>query len=145
MSDDAVDGELFVTPRWIVWAHRAGAVLFLVLYLTAARTHFGLLAVTFLLLAAWFGAQAVLVTDTGVQVSRLSGPPRRAPFDAILAVQADAGAWALRMVDGSTFTLPPVADREAVIAAIRRRVPRVPVSRVTRHGGWMARMRRRRP
>ncbi|MEO1062998.1 MAG: hypothetical protein AAFZ07_16420 [Actinomycetota bacterium] len=136
-------GELFAVPNWIVWAHRLAAALFFVLYLTAARVHFGLLAASFLLGAAWFGAQAVLVTDVGVQVSRLRGGPRRAPFDAVLAVQADASAWGLRMVDGSQFPLPPVADRDAVISAIRRRVPRVEVNRVVHGGGWLARWKRR--
>jgi hypothetical protein len=144
MTDrNAPRGDLFAVPTWIVWAHRLAAALFAVLYVTAARVHFGLLAVVFLIGAAWFGAQAVLVTDVGVQVSRLRGGPRRAPFDAVLAVHADASAWGLRMVDGSQFPLPPVADRDAVITAIRRRVPRVEVSRVVHGGGWLGRLRRR--
>ena len=142
MTDHAPRGELFAVPSWIVWAHRAAAAMFAVLYLSVARVHFGLLALAFLLGAAWFGAQAVLVTDVGVQVSRLRGGPRRAPFDAVLAVHADASAWGLRMVDGSQFPLPPVADRDAVISAIRRRVPRVEVSRIVHGGGWLGRLRR---
>ena len=144
MTDsDGPRGDLFAVPGWIVWAHRFAAALFAVLYVSAARVHFGLLALAFLLGAAWFGAQAVLVTDVGIQVSRLRGDPRRAPFTAVLAVQADASNWALRMVDGSQFPLPPVADRDAVLSAIRRRVPRVEVSRVGLGGGWLARLRRR--
>ncbi|MEM9034347.1 MAG: hypothetical protein AAGA99_25070 [Actinomycetota bacterium] len=144
MHDDGMEGgDLFITPRRIVWAYRAAAVFMIVLYLTAARTHFGVLALVFFALGAWFGSKAVLVTDAEVLVSTLSGPPRRAPYDAIIAVQADAGAWALRMVDGSRFHLPPVEDRDAVIAAIRRHVPRVRVDRLAMNGGWIRKLLRR--
>lgn len=145
MPDDGSDcGALFITPRRIVWAYRAAAALMVVLAVTSTRTHFMVLAALLAGIGWWFDAKAVLVTDAEVLVSRWSGPPRRAPYNAILAVQADAGAWALRMIDGSHFHLPPVHDRDAVIAAIRRHLPQVTVDRRAIDGGWIGKIRRRR-